>query len=74
MKTPFHLLSLYCKAIIHYRLKILTNFENWRGEKSLVEGCHCPTAGYGPDIDPTTNAFYNSTTCEVYVLAYSYSD
>ena len=27
IKTPFHLLSLYFKAIIHHKFKILANFE-----------------------------------------------
>ena len=50
VKTPFHLLSSYFRAFIHYYLKSLTNFENGvGGQEGFVGGAApYPPAGYGP--------------------------
>ena len=43
-KTPFHLLSSYCRAIIHYQFKSLKNFKiGLEGQEKFVVGiAPCP--------------------------------
>ena len=48
--TPFHLLSSYCRAIIQYHFKSLTNFEIGVGGREIRGGGigPQPPSGYGP--------------------------